>query len=125
MTTETQVAYHGRRALKVEVMAKIAAHRAADRIAKGAYVRKNGMTTYCAVGCLLEDPEGGHMQYESYRMSWRFLGPERFMGAIEPGAVLSTVWPSFAVWLMTDRDARDAFVVASADKLVDLLEAAS
>lgn len=117
---DTLIAYHGNHELKTQVMAKIAAHRLADRIAKGAYVRKNGRTTYCAVGCLLEDPDGGHTQYESEfgipaqlayledgifesLPEWLAIPwPERFMGAIPVGANLGTVWPAFAVWLMTD-----------------------
>jgi hypothetical protein len=121
-TTEKLIAYHGNPLIKEQTMAKIAAHRAADRIAKGAYVRKNGTTTYCAVGCLLEDPDGGHLRYESkfgvpaqlaYLEDGIFESlpdelaipwPERFMGAIPVGADLSTVWPGFAVWLMTDEE---------------------
>ena len=117
---DTLVAYHGDVELKAKLMGKIEAHRLADELAKGAYVRTNGKTTYCAVGCLLEDPEGGHMRYESEfgipahlahledvifeslpdEQAW--LWPERFMGAINPGADLSTVWPLFAVWMMVD-----------------------
>jgi hypothetical protein len=116
----TLTAYHGNVELKAQVIAKIAAHRLADRIAKGAYVRNGGRTTYCAVGCVLEDPNGGHLRYEAefgvpaelayledaifeslpdvLAIPW----PERFMGAIPVGADLSYVWPRFAIWLMTD-----------------------
>ena len=105
------VAYHGKPELKDETMAMIAAHRLADELAKGAYVRRNGKVAYCAVGCLLKDPEGGHMRYESeFGIPAQLahiedgifeslpdelcrLWPERFMGAIRPGADLSLVWP--------------------------------
>lgn len=122
MTPQPLIAYHGDPKLKETVMAKIAMHRAADAIAKRAYVKTNanGTTTYCAIGCLLEDPEGGHARYETefgvppplahledriferlpeeHAIPW----PERFMGAIQPSADLSTVWPQFAIWLMVD-----------------------
>lgn len=114
------LAYHGDAVLKDKLVAKIFAHRQADEIAQGAYVKKNGRTTYCAVGCLLEDPEGGHRRYESeFGIPAQLahledsifealpeeaakLWPERFMGAIPVGADLSKVWPNLAVWLMVD-----------------------
>lgn len=125
MTLETLIAYHGDPKLKETVLAKIAMHRAADTLAQGAYVHDPlesslGKTTYCAVGCLLEDPAGGHARYktefgiptilayledsifesldEAHAKSW----PEQFMGAISPGADLSMVWANFAIWLMAD-----------------------
>jgi uncharacterized protein YdbL (DUF1318 family) len=116
-------AYHNDPALKERVMAKIAAHREADRIAKGAYVRRsNGKKKHCAVGCLLEDSNGGHMRYESefgipVQLAWLEDGifeslpdehaiswPERFMGAISVGADLGNVWPQMAIWLMVDKE---------------------
>jgi hypothetical protein len=114
-------AYHNDPALKERVMAKIAAHREAHRIAKGAYVdRSSGKKKHCAVGCLLEDPSGGHMRYESefgipVQLAWlkedmfeslpdehAIAWSERFMGAIEVGVELSNVWPQMAIWLMVD-----------------------
>jgi len=122
MTTATQplVAYHGDEALKTRIMAQIRAHREADEIAQGSYYRVNGKLKVCAVGCVLHDPDGGHAAYETefgipaqlaYLEDGLFesmeLGlakewPARFMGAIQPGADLSKVWPQFAVWLMVD-----------------------
>jgi hypothetical protein len=171
--------------LKTDTLAMIEAHRQADEIAKGAYVKTNGKTTYCAVGCVLKDPDGGHSRYEpefgipaqlahledsifeslpdKRAQTW----PGEFMGAIPVGADLSTVWPRFAAWMMTDpewgiehttdkedvkdvcrrvaaaylqmadgytispedaeaitRAARERFIVASADKMLELLAAA-
>ncbi|HME02548.1 MAG TPA: hypothetical protein VKG38_05895 [Solirubrobacteraceae bacterium] len=113
-------AYHGNAKLKRRVLAKIAAHRSAGEIGKGGYVHAKRRRNYGAVACLLEDPAGGHLRYENefgipaqlahledsifellpdeQAQAW----PERFMGAIEPGADLVGVWPHFAVWLMSD-----------------------
>ena len=182
--TETLRAYHGDPKLKAKVMRQVRTHRRLDQIIQGQYwdaEEKKG----CAVGCLLHDPEGGHEQYEPEFGIPELLAhledgifealpvevakdwPVRFLNAIPVGADLSTVWPRYAIWLMTDptwgmenttdaeawdaraawdwaawaawdaRDARDAwagmrelrgmrwdaFVIASADKLVELLEA--
>ena len=177
-------AYHSDPALKAKIMAQIRAHREADEITQGSYYRENGKLRVCAVGCVLHDPEGGHAQYETefgipaqlaYLEDGLFESmplaaakewPAQFMGAIQPGADLSMVWPRFAVWLMidpewgvvnttddeevkaicrrvadgyqraidgtplSDKDAWDArvawaaFVLASSDKLIELLESA-
>ena len=115
--TDTLTAYHNDPQLKDRIMAKIAAHREADEIIKGTYWAEG---KGCAVGCVLEDPDGGHIRYEAEfgipvqlayledaifealpedaSIAW----PERFMGAIKPGADLSRVWPEFAIWLMVD-----------------------
>jgi hypothetical protein len=127
-------AYHNDPVLKERVMAKIAAHREADRIAKGAYVRcSHGKKEYCAVGCLLEDPAGDHMRYESEfgilaqlayleddifeRLpdEYAILWPGRFMGAIEVGADLSNVWPQMAIWLMVDKQWGIAYTTDNED----------
>lgn len=118
--TRTLVAYHGSEGLKTRIMAQIQAHRDADEIAKGAYYVQNGKLKVCAVGCVLHDPNGGHMQYEtefgvpaqlahledglfeSMPLEDAKEWPARFMGAIRVGADLSKVWPQFAVWLMID-----------------------
>jgi hypothetical protein len=114
------LAYHNNPELKAGIMEQIRAHRLADEIAQGAYYAANGTVKACAVGCVLHDPEGGHQRYESEfgipaqlayledglfesmspeaALAW----PERFMGAIAPGADLSGVWPRFAIWLMVD-----------------------
>lgn len=182
------LAYHADPALKQRIVEQIAAHRAADEILQGAYYKTNGETRVCAVGCVLHDPDGGHIRYEtefgipvqlahledrlfeSMALERAKDWPARFMGSIEPGADLTAVWPRFAAWLMIDpqwglvniteaadvkavcrrvgdaysriaegeqltneeqaaitkaaRDAWDAFVDASADKLIELLEAA-
>jgi hypothetical protein len=44
MTPTKLIAYHGDPNLKAEIMAKIAAHRLADEIAKSPYVRTNDYT---------------------------------------------------------------------------------
>ncbi len=118
--SKPMLAYKGKAKLKKRVLAKIAAQREAGRIAKGPSVSTGRSTTWGAVGCLLEDPDGGHKRYESelgipgqlahledtifeslpdeLAQAW----PERFMGAIGVGADLEEVWPRFAVWLMVD-----------------------
>lgn len=114
-------AYWGNPALKEKVMAKIAHHRKADALLQGAYAAPvDGKMTYCAVGCLLEDPDGGHYRYasefgiptqlaylednifESLPPKLAKVWPERFMGSIPVGGDLSGVWPAFAIWLLID-----------------------
>jgi hypothetical protein len=117
------LAYQGDHGLKESTMAQIAMHKAADEIIGGAYYEKHGeKLQVCGVGCIMHDAPGIHRamseQYgfplqlvhlyegifeaftrgEENQKNW----PERFMGAIEPGADLSRVWPSFAAWLMLD-----------------------
>lgn len=191
--TSTLRAYHGAVRLKNQALARIAAHRQADRIIQGLYWEEDegGVFRGCAVGCLLEDPEGGHERYETEfgvpeQLAWLEDSifealpaeiardwPHRFMSAIPVGADLATVWPRFAIWLMVDptyglehvteaddvkdvcrrvadgyrqilaggisdedaqkitdaaraaRAARDAFVAASADRLIQLLAAST
>lgn len=114
------IAYLGDPNLKAQTLAMIEAHRQADELAKGAYVKTNGKTTYCAVGCVLKDPHGGHSRYETEfgipaqlayledpifealpderALTW----PGEFMAAIGVGADLAPVWSRFAAWMMTD-----------------------
>ena len=119
-TTTTLRAYHGKPELKADVMAQIAAHREADEIAQGNYYKRDGKLSVRAVGCLLHDPNGGHIRYEtefgipvalahledglfeSMPLDDAKDWPRRFMSAIEPGADLSGVWPRFAAWMMLD-----------------------
>lgn len=141
------LAYHNDPELKRVTLAKIQAHREADRIIQGTYWGKlEGAFRGCAVGCLLEDPKGGHYRYESefgipVQLAWLEDGifeslpvedsrvwPERFMDAITVGADLSGVWPRFATWLMVDARAAEAaeadFARVGSDKLVELLMSA-
>ena len=119
--TKGAVAYGGSQKLKDELLAKLRAHREADTLVKGTYWAKaNGGFKGRPVGCLLEESTPRHERYESEwgipaQLAWLEDGifetlpddlsqawPERFMGAIEPGADLSHVWPRFAIWLMVD-----------------------
>ena len=121
------LAFHNDPSLKHFVLAQLTAHREADKLIHGVYWN-NGKG--CAVGCTLEavrlhanQPEINHKDHETYetalgipqilaRLEDRiFEGinngdaqhwPERFTRAIAPGADLSTVWPRFAHWLLTD-----------------------
>jgi hypothetical protein len=102
--TEELRAYHGDQALKDEQVAKARTHREASEFDKHTYFSKNGETRVCAVGCLTEDPNGGHHKYPelfcipewmAYLEEMIFVGlpdekmvlwPERFLGAIPVGA---------------------------------------
>jgi len=114
-TSGPLLAYHGDDAIKTAIMAQLAGHREADEIVKGHYWEDG---KGCAVGCTVHS--GNHAEYEPRfgipqvlaRLEDRiFEGlpndkakewPERFMGAIKPGADLSQVWPKFAAWLLVD-----------------------
>jgi len=119
--TNTMRAYHNDPALKARLLAEMAGHREADRLVQGVYFEQtNGDWKGCAVGCLLQDPDGGHARYETEFGLPRVLAhledgifealpkdeaqswPERFLAAIPVGADLSLVWPRFAVWLLAD-----------------------
>jgi hypothetical protein len=111
MTNAELVAYHGNPALKASVLAEMAEHRAADVLVQGVYW-ENGRG--CAVGCLTNDPAGGHAQYPvrwgiPEKLAWledgifenlpledALVWPERFLAAIEPGADLSGVYAEWA-----------------------------
>ena len=109
------IAYHNDPAEKAAILAQLAAHRAADELVKGKYWEYG---KGCAVGCTIHGNQ--HSEYErlfaiprtlAYLEDRLFEGlpngaaqawPERFMGAIAPGADLAMVWPRFAHWLMTE-----------------------
>ncbi len=118
MNDETQaalVAYHNRQEEKDAILAQLAAHRRADELVKGQYWEGG---KGCAVGCTIHS--GNHMEYERRfgipvmlaRLEDRVfeglpnehaqMWPERFMGAIAPGADLSLVGWKFLWWLLTD-----------------------
>lgn len=115
--TTTIVAWHGDPALKAATIAEMAAHREADELIRGLYWDGH---RGCAVGCLTKDPRGGHDQYPTrwgipVELAWlkdTLVGglpepdwaawPERFLGAIQPGADLTGVHRVFAARLMLD-----------------------
>jgi hypothetical protein len=108
-------AYHNDPAVKAAILAQLERHRLADEIIKGHYW-ENGKG--CAVGCTIHS--GRHAEYEprfgipqmlARLEDFIFEGlangeaktwPERFMGAIRPGADLSLVGWTFLHWLITD-----------------------
>jgi len=116
--------------LKSDLLVELKKHRKADEIIKGTY--GNNSDTYfqgCAVGCSINSynkikgldlDTSKHLNYEKFgipkllarledsifeglpsthNIDW----PINFMSAINVGADLSTVWPKFAQWLMTDK----------------------
>lgn len=109
------IAYHNDPMIKRAVLSQLAAHRAADEIIQGTYW-ENGKG--CAVGCAIYS--GDHVEYETRFGIPQMLAhledrifegmtndkaqewPERFMGAIRPGADLSLVGWKFLRWLLTD-----------------------
>ena len=102
--TEELRAYHGDQALKEETVGKARMHKEASEFVRDAYFSKNGKTKVCAVGCILEDPNGGHHLYPTrwgipewlaHLEEKIFTGlpdekmaawPERFLDAIPVGA---------------------------------------
>jgi len=82
--------YHGCHELKGRVLEEIKQHQLADAIVQGTYWRDG---KGCAVGCLTQEPTGGHNQYEGRwgipaEMAW--LEDAIFEG-LSVGA--SKVWP--------------------------------
>jgi hypothetical protein len=102
--TEDLRAYHGDEKLKEETVAKARMHKEAGEFVTDEYFSKNGKTKVCAVGCITEDPNGGHHLYPTrwgipewlaYLEEKIFTGlpdekmaawPERFLEAIPVGA---------------------------------------
>jgi hypothetical protein len=99
-------AYHGDEALKEETVAKARWHREHSELVRDTFFSKGRgrKTKVCAVGCLTEDPSGGHDLYPTrwgipewlaYLEEAVFVGlpngkmeewPERFLAAIPVGA---------------------------------------
>ena len=111
----TMRSYHCDPSIKSDLLAQLAAHRAADEIVKGQYW-KNGKG--CAVGCTLHS--GDHAEYEPRYGIPQMLArledcifeglpnaaaqhwPERFSRAVPVGVDLSRVGWRFLHWLLTD-----------------------
>ena len=131
------LAYHNKPELKSRALDIMAAHRKAETLAQNHGYWDAGKG--CAMGCLLHDLGGQpncHTEYE------RLLGipaplahledrifetlleneaqtwPERFLGAIEPGADLSIVTWQFLDWLLSDLPKSDDATVTEAIKRV-------
>lgn len=117
------LAYHNDPKLKARVLRKVRAHQRADRIIQGVYWEQDdddNVWRGCAVGCLLNDSEGGHERYETelgipVQLAWledaifealpikkAVEWPVRFLVAIPVGADLAWVWPRFAAAVITD-----------------------
>lgn len=111
----TMLAFHGDQAIKDKYIARVKAHREADRLIRG-QGWENGRG--CAVGCTLEAYD--HSRYpvelgipvslatledwifENLRHEDAMAWPERFLAAAKPGADLSLVRDRFAHWLLVD-----------------------
>ena len=128
-------AYHGDPAIKAKYLARVRAHREADRLIQGTgWEGGKG----CAVGCTLEAYD--HNLYEdelgipatlAYLEDRIFEGldvatsqhwPERFLLAIEPGADLSRVTGRFLLWLLSGKNSpiakwRDSETIRAVAKL--------
>ena len=131
-------AYHNDPAVKSAILAQLVAHRKADEIVQGQYWEGG---KGCAVGCTLHT--SNHAEYETrfgipqmlaHLEDGIFEGlpngvanawPERFMGAIEPGADLSRVGWQFMHWLITDESINpgisDPLVRAAVKQCADVL----
>ena len=123
------LAFNNSPQLKADLMIELEKHRAVDSIIKGTYGDSADIIFRgCAVGCSLNSynivkglalDTSKHKNYElfgipellarledsifeglpdTHNLDW----PINFMSAINIGADLSTVWPKFAQWLMTD-----------------------
>jgi hypothetical protein len=116
------IAYHGKAALKANVLTMISEHERLDSLVKGTYSGQRGKKFIgCAVGCTLESIrriEGAKtIEHSNHTLYERYLGvpmilariedalfealpdedaktwPRRFTDAIPVGADLSMVWP--------------------------------
>jgi len=117
MTNTKLVAYHNNPKIKEKYLARVRAHVKADQLVHGQYWEDG---KGCAVGCTIHS--GYHQAYEIELGIPRILAhledrifeslpngqaqqwPEQFLQAIPVGADLSSVWPRFAIWMLTDAD---------------------
>lgn len=115
---KTLSAFHGDPAIKANYLLRVKQHRKADELVQGYGYWRDGKG--CAVGCTLHKDDDPHQHYEAllgiperlaYLEDAIFEGlpvelarkwPERFLSAITPGADLSLVWHTFAVWMLRD-----------------------
>jgi len=109
------IAYHGREADKTAILATLSRHREADALIQGYGYWKDGKG--CAVGCTINsddhaeyEPRFGIPQalarledsiFEGLPVDLARQWPERFMGAIAPGADLSRLHWHLLHWLLT------------------------
>ena len=138
MTVTKLLAYHGDPKIKRKYLARVRAHRKADELVKGRYWESG---KGCAVGCTVHS--SSHAAYETELGIPRELArledqiferldngaskawPEAFLQAPRVGADLSMVWPSFALWLLSEAAAaRQAFWLSARDKLLQLMREA-
>lgn len=109
------IAFHNKKEVKAEYLARVKAHQKADEIVKGQYW-KGGKG--CAVGCTIHG--SSHAKYETelgIPMTLAYLEdrifenlpndkakkwPLKFLNAVKPGADLSLVTAKFMVWLLED-----------------------
>lgn len=118
-------AFHGDAQLKEQLLDQVELHRKADEIVGGAYFEKTGgKLQACGIGCIMHDPDGGHMAMAErlnippalvylYEGIFEALPrgeqrqkdfPGQFLAAIEVGADLTNIWPRFAAWMMLDEE---------------------
>jgi hypothetical protein len=109
------LAFHNDAAVKKKYVARVAAHRRADELERGA-TGQNGRG--CAVWCTLDaydhsrypvelgiPLELAHLEdrlFENMPIARAMMWPAEFLRAITVGADLSDVWPKFAIWLLKD-----------------------
>ncbi len=109
-------AFHGDPKIKAKYIRRVRAHRKADQLIQGTGW-ENGKG--CAVGCTLRVYD--HSLYpvelgipvimagledaifEGLPKADAQAWPERFLGAIKPGANLDNAWSRFALWLLEDK----------------------
>ena len=117
MRNKNLLAYHGLTALKETTMKTVEAHRLADTLQQGLTGQDGkGCAVWCTVGAyrhsdyetklgipvelaLLEDRIFERLSVEDSK-----LWPCRFLGAIQPGADLSLVFPQFYHWVWMNPD---------------------
>ena len=110
-------AFLGDPAIKQQYLARLRAHAQADELIHGTYWEHG---KGCAVGCTVHS--SNHTAYETELGIPEVLArledglfeslpngdakefPIQFLDAIPVGADLSRVWPSFAVWLLLDKE---------------------
>lgn len=116
------IAYHGLETNKDDILTQIKRHRLADEITKGFYWQDG---KGCAVGCTIHS--SNHIDYEERfgipvmlaRMEDKIfeglpnrlakMWPERFMGAIKPGADLSDVGWQLLHWVLSNNTDESKF----------------
>ncbi|CAN5356254.1 hypothetical protein BH09VER1_BH09VER1_28800 [soil metagenome] len=112
---KNMIAYHGKKSLKTNTMKIVETHRLADTLQQRMIGQDGkGCAVWCTVGAYRHDDYETKLGipvelavfedriFESLPVAAAKLWPSQFLGAIQPGADLSLVFPQLYYWIWTN-----------------------